>query len=239
MPNDTHTCPACGNSFADHELECPKCGAKVGEPVNGGKSDDALATTGDERPKNQVGMVVIVVLVLAAISFGIYKFGGFGDTEFDEERRQTLANLKQIANAVQSYQADWDGSYPPRFSSLRDLKRALSPYLSDETENPRAGSSESTQGLQLDGDGEPGDNDLTVEPVIESVFVSKNPSGSSLRPNSYLQRAGKDTFGDKDRTVLVFESEPWPDGGWCYAFTDGSVAYVTDRGELIMNPFGF
>lgn len=234
MTNDTRTCASCGSNFTDQELECPECGAKWSEPMNEDKADGSQAPVTSGRSKSAAGLVVMIALALAVISSGIWYLGGLGESEYDKERKRTLANLKQIAAAVMSYQADWDGYYPPQFSSMRDLRSALSPYLTDETEDQTEGNSPPEEDEPEGNEDGPGDQE---EP--KTVFDTTNPSGGGFRLNGYLSGIGAADLGDKGRTILIYDSEPWPDGGWCIAFTDGSVRFVSDKSDLVMAPFGF
>ena len=62
-----------------------------------------------------------------------------------------------------------------------------------------------------------------------NVFKTLNPKGGMIRFNMGIAGASTTSIASPADTVLLFESEPWPDGRRVVAFCDGHVKLVNEQ----------
>ena len=68
---------------------------------------------------------------------------------------------------------------------------------------------------------------VVVEPYVRnrSIYDTLNPNGGTIEPNENLAAALYSEVVAPDSTIMVFETNDWPDGGRILGFTDGHAKY--------------
>lgn len=107
--------------------------------------------------------------------------------------------------------------------NARDIATALLQYASDYDDRlPSSFDGESSLRLILSWQG------------ITTFPKTLNPNGGTFIPNANLAGANLAELEDASRTVLVYETMPWPDGRRpIYSFADGSAGTGGRYEELI------
>lgn len=70
----------------------------------------------------------------------------------------------------------------------------------------------------------------------DELFVSYNPNGSVLLPNKQLQSYSLKSVVDQAKTITIYESNDWPEGGKYYGFVDTHAGFLKSEEGIKFDP---
>lgn len=123
------TCPYCGTTLNPDSRTCPACGKTAGAPAPAAGLPPPLPRA---KSKTPWGVIIAVGCFGGIIFLGIIAailIPNFLDALQKAKTKRTLADLRQIGTALESYRVD-NGALPAA-DSLPGLADALLPYLAE------------------------------------------------------------------------------------------------------------
>lgn len=220
------------------------CGGDIRIPVFGAGNATSSKPSGS-KTSGWIAAAAVCVILVGCLLFAMVRFGGqtMSRISTSRERSASMKNLEKIAEALNSYAADF-GTYPPQATTDRNGVKQLSwrvlilPYLGEED-------------LYSEFDiGLPWDHPTNMKAAQDKPQVYHHPNRNAA--TGYLESAyyvitgmgtlfpntgplGPDQITDDPaQTILVIEGSPLvPSGLWTEPL---DLDYAKMQGELGINP---
>lgn len=203
-------CPECGHDVSDIAISCPSCGLPLGAPVDASIPPIGAQYTQPypifEPPRKTIGPLTVIVIIFTILVTIVIVLAAILYPIF--------ASAKSAAKRTAT------------LTNVKQVGNGLALYLSDNDD---------VYPMRLRTN-----NDLRefTMPYTknEAAFVSANPNGGDILPNSRLEKLSFTEIVDQNNTVAVFEEMQWSQGGKCYGFVDTHVKFLRSEDRITFDP---